>query len=775
MAWFYNLRLTHKLLCAFGALLLVMVVIGGKSALMFQSLDQEFTEFSEHGNALVAAADITQAFAEMEIKAIEFVSHSTPENEKAASAAHENVAKLVADKLGTLKDPSEIDLLKDAQKHIEVYWGNFEKLAEERRQQSEIVDNQLHTTGDKLQEEIMAVFAQRQNAELADGKPSETLALVTDAVIHLIVARDHANRYIHSGEEGELDYALSEIERVKKDLTSGAMAALAAEEATVVEAAVRQLDTYVSALINFRTLSQDINSLSAEVLQGEVKIISRDLQKIRAIASEAEHKIEKLVHAQTSSAILFSVIGTAVGLFLGLLASYLLGGLISRPIVHLSQTMKDLSENKLDTDVPAPRGQDEVAEMTRSVLVFRDGLIERQAMREAQEKAREQSDRRRDEVNQMVGIFGNTIRGIFNRMSDSSTQMSNSAEDLTLNADNSTSQAMTLDKDATETSGMVTTVSSAAEELISSIQEIQRNADHSAEIATRASGKAEETRSNFTELVAAAEQITSVVDLIRDIADQTNLLALNATIEAARAGESGKGFAVVASEVKELAAQTARATGEIGNQVGAVQRTAQGAEQHMGEIYDTVREISEVANSIAASVSQQQAATAEIAESMEIVSSNAAKVKDSVSVMRDNAENCASSSQLVKSGSSVVYDEAVLLGSEVETFLGAIGNSSDDETYRIYDVDWASSVFLDGKSVPVRCVKISSANCILDVDLNRPAGTPVEFTTKSLREPIQARVSVSNTSGTTLQFPLKLDHIADVRFQLEQLNLKAAA
>lgn len=775
MAWFYNMRLTQKLLLAFGALLFVMLFLGGKSALMFQTLDHEFSEFSEHGNALAAAADITQGFSEMEISAINYVTNPNPENLGKVDAAHTSVALLIDEKLKKLHVPEEVDRLKDAKKHIEIYWENFQKLAEEREQQLVIVDTQLHKTGDKLQSEILTVFKHKLEGELASGTPSETLDLVTDATVHLLIARDHANRYVYSHDESELDYALAEIERVKKDLTSDSMAALKGEDKALVDDAVQQIEVYVAALSDYRTLDRDIKRLEKDVMQAEAKVITDDLEMIKNFAVAAEHKIEDLVHAQTSSAILFSIAGTLIGLVLGLSAAVVLGRMISRPIVQLSGTMHDLSENKLDTPVAEPRGKDEVAEMTRSVIVFRDGLIERHRMREEQEKDRETSQRRRDELDQMVGIFGNTIRGIFKRMSESSTEMSTTAEDLTQNADHSTSQALTLDQDASETSGMVATVSSAAEELISSIQEIQRNADHSAEIATKASGKAEETRSNFAELVSAADQITSVVDLIREIADQTNLLALNATIEAARAGEAGKGFAVVASEVKELAAQTARATGEIGNQVGAVQRTAQGAEQHMSEIYETVQEISEVANSIAASVSQQQSATSEIAQSMETVSSNAMRVRDSVSVMRDNAENCASSSLLVKRGSSVVYDEAVLLGSEVETFLGAIGNRSDDETYRIYSVDWAANLSVGDNQMTAKCVRISSANCLIDVKLDCPAGTPVVFETEWLKEPVQARVSVTDDQGTTLQFPLKLDHIADIKFQLEQLSLRTAA
>jgi methyl-accepting chemotaxis protein len=163
-----------------------------------------------------------------------------------------------------------------------------------------------------------------------------------------------------------------------------------------------------------------------------------------------------------------------------------------------------------------------------------------------------------------------------------------------------------------------------------------------------------------------------VVKLITAIAEQTNLLALNATIEAARAGDAGKGFAVVAQEVKALAAQTAKATDEIGGQIAAMQTATQESVGAIKEIGSTINRISEIATAIASAVEEQGAAMGEISRNVQRAAHGTSEVASNITNVSEGASETGSASAQVLSSAQSLSRESNHLKVEVEKFLSTV-------------------------------------------------------------------------------------------------------
>lgn len=224
---------------------------------------------------------------------------------------------------------------------------------------------------------------------------------------------------------------------------------------------------------------------------------------------------------------------------------------------------------------------------------------------------------------------------------------------------------------ATTASRNVQAVASAAEELSASIREISSQIASSTTVAREASSVAQEGAERIAKLEEMAAGVGNVVRLISDIAGQTNLLALNATIEAARAGEAGKGFAVVASEVKNLAAQTAKATEEIAAQIGAMQSATGDAVQAMTSIRQVVEQINQSSTIIAAAVEEQGTATQEIARSVSGVATATDRTTTEIGKIVDVARSLRHEAASVESVASSLKCAGDQLSAEIDTFVAS--------------------------------------------------------------------------------------------------------
>jgi methyl-accepting chemotaxis protein len=157
-------------------------------------------------------------------------------------------------------------------------------------------------------------------------------------------------------------------------------------------------------------------------------------------------------------------------------------------------------------------------------------------------------------------------------------------------------------------------------------------------VADEAVREADATRRTIDQLGTSSQEIGNVVKLISSIAEQTNLLALNATIEAARAGEAGKGFAVVASEVKDLAQETAKATDDISQRVGAIQADASGAVAAIDRIGEVVSRISDSQHTIAAAVEEQSVTTKEMNRSVSDAAGGTGEIASAIDTLAGTSQ-----------------------------------------------------------------------------------------------------------------------------------------
>jgi methyl-accepting chemotaxis protein len=394
-----------------------------------------------------------------------------------------------------------------------------------------------------------------------------------------------------------------------------------------------------------------------------VKLLDDRVNEFAAHASEEYQKTSRML-----------TIVAAIGILFGVAAGYLIGQFgIVRPVNLLKAVMEAFARNELQAEVPGIDRRDELGDMARTVEVFKKNGLDKIRM-EAEQKETEQraAVQRKQDMIKLANQFEGAVGEIIETVSSASTELEASASTLTATASRAQEVTTTVAAASEEASTNVQSVASATEEMASSVNEISRQVQESARMAAEAVDQARKTNDRVSELSKAAARIGDVVELINTIAGQTNLLALNATIEAARAGDAGRGFAVVASEVKALAEQTAKATGEIGQQITGIQAATRESVGAIKEISGTIERLSEISSTIAAAVEEQGAATQEISRNVQQAAQGTQQVScNIIDVQRGAGETGSASSQVLSAAKSLSRDSN-RLKREVGEFLNTV-------------------------------------------------------------------------------------------------------
>ncbi|MEP3114592.1 methyl-accepting chemotaxis protein [Nisaea sp.] len=662
-----NIKISIKVYGGFAIVIAFLLLISFTGWREISKANDIFTRYRSIALQSNQAGRVQANLLEARLAVKNFIINGSPEN---IETVNTRIGKTLAlkDEFAKIADSGAMkETIKHSGESLEQYSTSFQEVTGLQALRNELVIGTLDVVGPQIEKKLTAIM---KSADEDDDAHAAFLAGMVQR--NLLLMRLYATKFLVTNDEATFDRVLKESAEMRRHHNEMLAELQNPTRRKLAEEVADLQTTYDKA---FAQVNQTINARNDIILGTLDQIgpqVASDMEALKLAIKAEQDTVGPKASADMKAAITTTFVVSLVSVVIGLLAAWLIGNGISRPIQRITSSMKALSEGDKNIEIPGQDHRDEVGDMAAAVQIFKENMIKNDELAERELQAAEGREKRGRLIEKLTQDFDAGVSELLGALGESATEMKTTAGSMTSIADQTNERSTAVAAAAQQASANVQTVATAAEELSSSISEIGRQVAHSSDTSKRAVDQVNTTNDQVKGLAKTAQQIGDVINLISDIAEQTNLLALNATIEAARAGEAGKGFAVVASEVKNLATQTAKATEEISQQIGGVQSETDAAATAMEAIGATINELNEVATAIAEAVDEQGAATAEIARNVEEASAGTQDVTVNITEVTRAAGETGSAAAQVTGVVGELNAQADQLRDQVQKFLSAV-------------------------------------------------------------------------------------------------------